>query len=256
MSKFLGKIELRRSSSRFSGKGSSSSRADSDVDERAPPLRPSTETMNILMEDKNLKLRGHKEKENFKDLKDREFRLPPAYDPQLLQDTGMDVEFGYIFYTIGWSMVQPINEDGFRLLTIKFLCTLQFTNPGVEFRMFNKKFSLTWRQLSNLFGFDGDYVLNIDSVIPEYNKEQFWKEISNLDYVRKPKTNDDIELPTLSFMHRWIALTLFPRLDPRTAREDELKLLYAMVKRQKVSPVVYMMHRWLDVFGPIKGAIE
>jgi hypothetical protein len=45
-----------------------------------------------------------------------------------------------------------------------------------------------------------------------------------LDYVCKPKTND-IELPTLRFMNRWIAMTLFPRPDPRTAREDELKLL-------------------------------
>jgi hypothetical protein len=45
-----------------------------DVDEREPPLRPSTEAVNILMEDKNLKLRGHEEKEKFKDLKDRKFR--------------------------------------------------------------------------------------------------------------------------------------------------------------------------------------
>jgi hypothetical protein len=257
MSGFLGKIGLCRSSSRLSGRGSSSSRADSDmdIDERAPPLHPSIETVNILMDDKNLKLRGHEEKKKFKDLKDQEFGLTPAYDPQLLQDTGMDVEFGYIFFAVGWSKVRPINDDVFRLLTIKFLCTLQFTNPGVEFIMFNKKFSLTWRQLSNLFGFDGDCVLDIDSVIPEYNKEQFSKEISNFDYVRKPKTND-IELPTLRFMHRWIAMTLFPRVDPHMAKEDELNFLYAMVKRQKVSPVVYMMHQWLDVFGPVKGAVE
>jgi hypothetical protein len=145
MSGFLGKIGLCRSSSRLSGRGSSSSRADSDmdIDERAPPLHPSIETVNILMDDKNLKLRGHEEKKKFKDLKDQEFGLTPAYDPQLLQDTGMDVEFGYIFFAVGWSKVRPINDDVFRLLTIKFLCTLQFTNPGVEFIMFNKKFSLT-----------------------------------------------------------------------------------------------------------------
>jgi hypothetical protein len=63
-----------------------------DVNERAPPLRPSTETVNIVTEDKNLKLRGHKEKEKFKDLKDREFGLTPAYDPQLLQDTDTTLE--------------------------------------------------------------------------------------------------------------------------------------------------------------------
>jgi hypothetical protein len=175
MSWFLGKIGLRRSSSRLSGRGSSSSRADSDkeINERAPPLYPPTNTVNILMEDKNLKLRGHEEKQKFKDLKDMEFGITPAYDPQLLQDKGMDIKFGYIFFAVGWSKVWPVNEDGFILLTIEILCTLQFKNPRVEFRIFNKKFSLTWRQLSNLFGFDEDCVLDIDSVISEYNQEQF-----------------------------------------------------------------------------------
>lgn len=167
----------------------------------------------------------------------------------------MDAEFTCMFAEVGWTNVPPVNEDGVRLLTIEFLCTLKFTNTGVEFRMFNRKFSLSWSKLSNHFGFNADCVLDLDSVTPEYNKEQFWKEISDLDICHKPKMND-IQLPTLRFMHCWIAMTLFPRPDPRTAREDELKLLYAMVKIWKVSPVVNMMYQWLDVFGPLKGAVE
>jgi len=31
-------------------------------------------------------------------------------------------------------------------------------------------------------------------------------------------------------------------------RIDELKLMYAMVKRRKISPVKFMMNQWLEVF--------
>jgi hypothetical protein len=37
-------------------------------------------------------------------------------------------------------------------------------------------------------------------------------------------------------------------------RNDELKLLYAMVKRNKVSPVKFMMTQWVEIPG-LKGAV-
>jgi hypothetical protein len=45
-----------------------------DIDEpasssRASSLRPSTDTMNILMEEKNLKLQGQLERERYRDLR-------------------------------------------------------------------------------------------------------------------------------------------------------------------------------------------
>ena len=48
-------------------------------------------------------------------------------------------------------------------------------------------------------------------------------------------------------MHKWLGFTLFPRNDFRTIRNDELKLLYAMVKRRKVSPVKFMMKQWKEI---------
>jgi len=42
-------------------------------------------------------------------------------------------------------------------------------------------------------------------------------------------------------MHKWLGFSLFSRNDFRTIKNDELKLLYAMVKRRKVSPVKFMM---------------
>ena len=70
-----------------------------------------------------------------------------------------------------------------------------------------------------------------------------------------PRTND-IHHPTLWFMHKWLGLTLFPRPDIRIVRVDDLKLLYALVKRTKVSPVKFMIHHWLEVFtlmGDVEG---
>jgi hypothetical protein len=39
----------------------------------------------------------------------------------------------------------------------------------------------------------------------------------------------------------------FPREDFRVVRIEELKLLYAMIKKKKVSPVKLMLHCWLTI---------
>ena len=48
---------------------------------------------------------------------------------------------------------------------------------------------------------------------------------------------------------------MFPGPDTRPMRIDDLKLLYAMVKRRKVSPVKFMIHHWLEFFT-LTGDIE
>jgi len=80
--------------------------------------------MNILLEEKQLKLRNKMEKDAFKQLKIRRFILTPSYDPTLLCSTGMDTKFEIIFKTVGWENVWQIDETGSRLLTLEFLCTL------------------------------------------------------------------------------------------------------------------------------------
>ena len=48
---------------------------------------------------------------------------------------------------------------------------------------------------------------------------------------------------------------MFPRPDARPVRIDDLKLLYAVVKRAKVSPVKFIVCHWLEVFN-LTGDIE
>ena len=70
----------------------------------------------------------------------------------------------------------------------------------------------------------------------------------------RPRIND-IHHPTLWFMHKWIGFSVFPRPNFRIVRVDDLKLLYAMVKRRKVSPVKFMMNQCKDVFY-LMGDVE
>jgi hypothetical protein len=107
----------------------------------------------VLLKDKQIKLWDDWEKEVFKKLKDREFALTPAFDLAQLISIGMDSEFDLIFKTIRWEDAWEINEQGCRLLTIEFLCTLQTTESEVSFRFFRKEFSIPWKNFSGLLGF-------------------------------------------------------------------------------------------------------
>ena len=56
-------------------------------------------------------------------------------------------------------------------------------------------------------------------------------------------------------MHKWQGFTLFPRPDFHTVRVDDLKLLYALVKRRNVSLVKSIMRHCLEVFS-LMGDVE
>ena len=70
----------------------------------------------------------------------------------------------------------------------------------------------------------------MDRAVEGLDKVDFWKEISDKDSSTQPRTSE-IHNPTLRFMHRWLAMTLFPRNDLRTVRVEEMKIIYAMVNK-------------------------
>lgn len=77
-----------------------------------------------------LDLEEERETRAYNLIKNREFVHTPAYDPDLLEKIGMDVKFSTIWKAIGWEDVAPIWEEGSRLLTIQFLCSLQEVGSG------------------------------------------------------------------------------------------------------------------------------
>ena len=87
------------------------------------------------------------EKDAFKQLKVQRFILTSAYDLAVLRAIGMDIEFNFIFRAVGWEHVWNIHEQGSKLLTEEFLCTLQTTDTKVNFRLFGKEFSIPRKSL-------------------------------------------------------------------------------------------------------------
>ena len=45
----------------------------------------------------------------------------------------MDVDFARVWHVVLWDDSVPIEENGFCLLTIQFLCTLREVDDGVSF---------------------------------------------------------------------------------------------------------------------------
>jgi len=121
------------------------------------------------------------------------------------------------------------------------------TNAGISFRFFGEEFSLSWKELSTVLGFHHKCSLDIEQATKGYHRESFWHTISGLNAYTQPHCND-IQHPTLRLIHKWLALTCFPRVDVRTVRIDELCILYVMLKKLKIDPVQEMVRQWLGNF--------
>ena len=115
-------------------------------------------------------------------------------------------------------------------MTTEFLCTLKPTDLEVSFRLFEKDFSIPWKQFSELLEFHAQCVIDVDTAIQDFDRMKFCREIS-IELTCYPPCINEIHHPPLRFMHKWLGFSLFPRNDFHTIRNDELKLLYAIVKR-------------------------
>jgi hypothetical protein len=114
-----------RSSSRYD-----SSRARSDMSIDPPAVQPASSSaapQRILLTTTHLALRDLREKNIYNKLKNRNFIHTLVLDEVFLCKTGMATELDTIFQFVGWSSFATIAELGSKLLTIEFLCTLQFT---------------------------------------------------------------------------------------------------------------------------------
>jgi len=159
----------------------------------------------------------------------------------------MDSEFELIFRMIGWEDAWEITELGSKLLTIEFISSLDFDDDNVSFRMFNKPFTLAWKTVS-IIGFSDQCVVNIADVLRDFNKDDFWENITTKPPKRKQKyTTEEVHHPTMKFMLKWLTFTFFPREELNTIRQDELHLLYIMIKKRKTSPVKLMLSYWKTV---------
>jgi len=127
--------------------------------------------------------------------------------------------------------------------------TLHVTNEEdegvrIHFRLFGTDHVLVPRTLSNLLGFSPLCVLSIDS--QNFVARDFWEEITGTAG-RGKHSITLIHNPTLRFLSRWIASVVFPREDTRCIQIQELKLLHAMCRKRKVSPVMNLVEYWMGL---------
>ena len=109
----------------------------------------------------------------------------------------------------------PVEENGSRLLTIQFLCTLQEVDVNVSFQLFGVECHFNWRNFSHLLGFSARLPVSLAKACRGFDRQEFWGLILGQVVHGKfaPQCND-IQNPTLRLMHKWVAITLFPRDDP------------------------------------------
>jgi len=154
----------------------------------------------------------------------------------------MDFDFARVWHAVGWDDFVPIEENDSRLLTIQFLCTLREVDDGVCFQFYRNKCYFNLKNFSHLLGFNTRLPISLEKACRGFDRHEFWGLVSGQVVHGKfaPRCND-IQNSTLCFMHKWVAITLFPRDDPRTMRNDELMILYAMVNKIRVSPAKAMV---------------
>ena len=147
-------------------------------------------------------LRTDREAQAYVLIKDRVFAHTKDFDSELLESTGMDIDFANIWRAIGWDTLIPITEEGSRSLTIQFLCTLQYNDDGVSFHLFGKEYKCTWKDLSLFLGFRKKCLIDFERVVRDFDHHSIWTSISGQVVVGnfKPRCNDIHHL-TLRFMH-------------------------------------------------------
>ena len=65
-----------------------------------------------------LDLRDDRERQAYAMIKNRSFGHTRAFDPYLLEKTGMDVDFAGVWHAVGWDDFVPVEENSSHLLTI------------------------------------------------------------------------------------------------------------------------------------------
>lgn len=75
-----------------------------------------------------------------------------------------------------------------------------------------------------MLGFIDNCSLDIDAALHDFDRTRVWESISKKTTYHKP-TTDEIHHPTLRFLHKWLAITIFPKVELGTIRMEEMKLL-------------------------------
>jgi hypothetical protein len=109
-------------------------------------------------------------------------------------------------------------------------------NPWVRFRLFGETYQFDFPHFSELMDFSRN-CLPESQAMRNFNHLNFCNDIS--DKTARIRFID-IQNPSLRFLHRWLPFTLFPMWELHSVIVAELKCLFAMMYRNKYTPVAYI----------------
>ncbi|KAF2542866.1 hypothetical protein F2Q68_00029491 [Brassica cretica] len=125
----------------------------------------------------------------------------------------------------------------------QFLATLEATFHEVEhvrqvwgkikFKVNGKTHFMSFKDIGAMMGVED----NEDPTLPRFNKlpTGVWRVISGNSHATGHDKNSTIRHPAVRYLHRILVHTLYPRKEPETVNEEELRLLYRAV-RDNVTP--------------------
>jgi hypothetical protein len=113
----------------------------------------------------------------------------------------------------------------------------------VKFHLFRKSIGCDFSCFSELLDFSKSCLLE-SNAMRHFNKVGFSDAIS-----RKSArlSFNDIHNPCLRFLHRWLSFMLFPMAELCSVTTPELKCLFAMVNRNKYTPIVDIVDYFKNV---------
>jgi hypothetical protein len=161
----------------------------------------------------DISIRSTVEMEKYESLRQPEFSHIRVYNVNLLGRVGLDEELSTILRTIGWGKLYDEPRLGSCLLTLEFLMTFEIVEKNrksfVKFCLFGKSFGCDFSRFSELLDFSKS-CLSESSSMRNLNKVEFSDAISGKS---TRLTFNDIHNPSLRFLHRWMSLTLFPKVE-------------------------------------------
>ena len=171
--------KLTKAFKRMTRLGSSRSRDESSSCQSPEPTpTPTTKDYEQDEQDEQddapyLDLRDDHKRQAYAMIKHRSFGHTRTFDPELLEKTGMDVDFARVWHAVGWDDFVPIEENGSHLLTIQFLCTLWEVDDSVSFWLSGVERYFNWRIFSHLLGFSACLPVSLAKACRCFDRHEF-----------------------------------------------------------------------------------
>ncbi|KAF3522808.1 hypothetical protein F2Q69_00047984 [Brassica cretica] len=133
-----------------------------------------------------------------------------------------------------YSMAYPTYVE----VSCQFLATLEATFHEVEhvrqgwgkikFKVNGKTHYMSFKDIRAMMGIED----NEEPTLPRFNKlpTGVWRVISGNLHATGHDKNSAIRHPAVRYLHRILVHTLYPRMEPGTVNEEELRLLYRAVR--------------------------